>query len=192
MCFQLRPWLRSAITGQGFTSTDWSTSSNWSANAVPPSGSCTQYIIPASIPSRPFSPILAGNTTVPNILIAAAPNLSLDVHTLTINGAVTGTGTLTGGLSSGLVIAGNAGTIYFTPGVTSNSLKTLDVGGSVTLGNALNIAAGTFTTDPGILTVDGILNTGGLLTLKSDVSGDAMVAASTGSIKGEVYCGTIC
>ena len=132
---------------------------------------------------------LTANATVQNLALASDETFVVGVNTLTINGSVTGSGTLSGGATSNLTITGTSGTINFdqtTPG-TTNVLKNLTITGSgtTTLGNALNITAGS---SSGVVTVGtgATLTTGGFLTLKSDVTGTASVGNSAGTISGNV------
>lgn len=128
----------------------------------------------------------AGLTMLGNISATAlgltAGTLSLGTNTLTINGAVTGSGTLTGSAASTLVIGGTAGTLNFTSGARTLKSLTLNAGATASLGTALDIAAGTFA-DPGTVTIGGVssalLTTNNNLTLKSDAFGIARVAANT-------------
>ena len=124
--------------------------------------------------------VSVNGTTANNGVIAIGAN------TLTVNGAVSGSGTFTGGSSSNLTITGTSGTINFdqtTPGIT-NVLKNLTLSGSgtTTLGNALNITGGA---TPGVITfgsgATATLATGGNLTLASDANGTAVVIGGTNS-----------
>jgi hypothetical protein len=173
----------------GTSSSDWNAGSNWSDGAVPSFATCNTVVIPAG---TPFSPQLTSNVSVPNINIAATAYLDLNGNTLTITGTYSGTGTLTGSTASRLIITGAAGTLLFTPNVypgavNNNYLHTLIVNGSgsATLGDSLNIGGGT-TGNYGTVISTGSLSANGNLTLKSDVNGTAIVAASTGSITGDV------
>jgi hypothetical protein len=123
------------------------------------------------------------NLTVSNDVALTSGVLNINGNTLTVNGAFSGSGTLTGSTSSGLSLGGAAGTINFTPGGTANYLKTftLNTGATATLGSGLNIAAGTYSS-PGTVVCNGSLATAGLLTLKSDANGDARIGYSTGKI----------
>jgi hypothetical protein len=132
---------------------------------------------------------LTANATVQNLALASDETFIVGVNTLTINGSMTGSGTLAGSATSNLVITGASGTIAFdqtTPG-TTNVLKNLTISGSgtTTLGNALNITAGS---SSGIVTVGSgaTLTTGGFLTLKSDATGTASLGNSAGTISGNV------
>ncbi len=187
-------------TWTGIAGIDWSNPANWCGNIVPTGAS------DAIIPSVPNLPVLTSSVAVNNLTMQSGATLTLTGNTLTINGTYSGTGTLTGSSASGLVVntTSNAGTIYFTPNdfannkITNNYLKALmlNSNATATIGDSLNIAVGTFT-DPGSLVVgsatgsNAILHTddvsgGGVLTLKSNVNGDARVAESYGTIKGNV------
>ena len=128
------------------------------------------------------------DVVVTHALVLTNGNLSIGAHTLTVNGAVTGPGTISGSPVSNLVIGGAAGTLNFTAG--SNLLKNLVLnnGASATLGTALNIVAGTVANTEGAVTVasGATLTTGGNLTLKSDANGTARIATSAGTINGAV------
>jgi hypothetical protein len=157
-------------TWTGATSTDWSVATNWSNNVLPTATSSV------TIPSTPANqPLLPTNITVSGIAITGT--LDINGKSLTINGAVTGTGSLVGSSTSSLIIGGNVGTLNFSP--SGNSLKDLTINGTATLGNALNLY-GTLTSTSGTLT------TGGNLTLKSVSTGTAVVAPVSGTISGVV------
>ena len=108
--------------------------------------------------------------------------MNLNGYTLTINGAVSGTGTITGSSTSNLSMLGT-GTLYLdqiTPG-TTNVLDSLTINssGTVVLGNALNVV-GT------VIPTAGTLSTGGNLTLISNSSGTARIGQVLGTISGNV------
>ena len=159
--------------------------SNWCSGVVPTSA------VDVIITSVPNLPVLSSNVSVNNISIASGAMVTLSGKTLTINGAYSGTGSLTGDSLAGLVLNGAAGTVNFTTNTSdtrNNYLKTLTLGSSATatLGDSLNIAAGTFAS-PGTVTLNGgTLHAGNVLTLKSNVNGDASVAQSTGTISDSV------
>jgi len=154
----------------GTNSTNWSDTSNWSNNVLPADTSSVTILSTAI-----YQPTLTSDITVNNMVIDG--QVSLNGHTLAINGAVSGAGNLIGSAASSLVIGGNSGNINFS---SSNSLKNLTINGSATLGNALNLF--------GVLTVPvgGTLNTGGNLTLKSNNAATAVVSAVGGTINGKV------
>ena len=158
-------------TWTGATSTDWNDASNWSGGTVPTS------IASITIPSNPSKqPVLSGDIVVGNVSLLGS--LSLNGHTLTINGAVSGSGYLKGSAASSLVIGGTAGTLSFDP--SANNLKNLTITGSATLGNALNVY-GIFAP------TSGSLNTGDFLTLKStSINTSAVVDVVGGAVTGKV------
>ncbi len=97
-----------------------------------------------------------------------------------------GVGMFTGSITASVQLTNFAtATMYFTPGAINNYLKTLDVGtqGMFTLGNDVNITAGTYAS-PGTLIVNGTLNANGFVTLKSDAFGTAQLGVSSGTING--------
>jgi len=130
-------------------------------------------------------------------------------NTLTVNGPsntvyAPGTGTYGGSKTSNLSIGSSAfgasttgGTLKFATNTLgapyNNYLKNLTLYGNntfsstATLGNALNITGGT-TTAPGVVSVggNGLLSTGGFLTLKSDTLGTARVDSNTIATSGYI------
>ncbi len=174
----------------GTTNTNYSKPSNWINNALPVFNTGCPTV---AIPAVSTLPQLTTGVIVTNLSIAPGASLDLNGYSLEIDGTFSGssTGYLKGNSNSSLTIGAddvtniNAGTLYFD--AANNNLKTFTIRGakSIALGNALNIAAGTYAS-PGKVTAKGVLAAGGFLTLKSDVNGDAMVASSTGSITGDV------
>ena len=154
------------------TTSSFSSSSNWFLGAVP-TGSAV-LTIPSSASNQP---ILDADLTVSGIdFIGTGGTLDMNGHNLTINGSVTGTGSLKGSATSSLVIGGSVGTINFD--AASNSLKDLTINsGSLTLGNTLNLYGK-------LNSVGGTFNTGGFLKLKSVSTGTAVVESVTGTITG--------
>lgn len=140
---------------------------------------------PSFAPSFGNSGSLAGNTTIVNLILNSGETISIGSNTLTINGSVSGTGTITGSVNSNLVIGGTAGSINFTSGSRILKNLTLNTNATATLGSALDITGGS---SSGIVTVNtgATLTTGGNLTLKSNALGTASIAASTGTISGNV------
>ena len=167
----------STTTWTGNSSTDLFDASNWS-NGVPTS--TLQGIIPSS---ASVQPALSANETVNNIEIDGI--LNINGHTLTINGTVTGTGTITVSPTSSIIIGGTAGTLNFTTSSDTLQNLTLNSNARATLGTQLNIVAGS---SAGIVTIAGgaIITTGGYLSLLSDINGTARIAQSAGSISGSV------
>jgi len=170
-------WISTGITGQD---RNWSNGLNWSCGAPPSAGS--NIIIAAGATLFPQLPY-GVNPVLNDVTLPAGKTFDIAGQTLTINGAVTGTGTITGSDTSNLVIFGAAGTLNFTQTGTGSYLKnfTLNTGATAILGNALNITGGTAANTEGKLTVTGsaVLTTGGLLTIKSNIYGTASIAANT-------------
>ncbi len=146
---------------------------------------------PVTIPLQ--SDLIIDNSPLSGSFITgnAASALDINGYTLTINGAVSGPGTIGGSTSSGLVLGGNAGTLKFTAG--KQVLRTLTLNGSATatLGTPLDMTPGTAPGNEGVVTVNGsaVLTTSGNLTLKSGPNGTARVApgsAAGGYISGDV------
>jgi hypothetical protein len=148
--------------------------SNW-CNSVLPTSS-TNVVIATNAPQ------LTANLSVNNMSLSSSINLN--GYMLTINGAISGTGVITGSPTSSLTLAGSAsGTIYFnqTSNDTTNALNNLviNTSGTITLGNSLNII-GTVTPTTGTLT------TGNNLTLISSSAGTARIDQVLGTISGNV------
>ena len=162
-------------TWNGTADTDWNNAANWSCGAAPVSGS--DVVISSSATNLPA---LSGNISFDTLDIATGKTIFLNGTTLTINGAVTGEGSITGSHTSGIVLGGAAGSLRFTQSGTGNFLKnlTLNDGASATLANPLNITAGPSANSEGTVTVTGsaTLATDGNLTLKSNANGTARVA----------------
>jgi len=164
-------------TGKAGTS-NWSTGTNWACGSAP--GTTDNVTVPNVTPTY-LQPVLTGNVTINNIVDSPSATIGLGGFTLTINGALTSTGTISGSSTSGLTFGSTASsaTLYMTS--AANTLGALTLGDSttthhtITLGNALNIAStGTLTVGS---TTGAALATGGFLTLISDNSGSARVAA---------------
>lgn len=134
---------------------------------------------------NPAGVSMSKDVVVNHNLVLTNGSLAIGAHTLTVNGAVTGPGTISGSAVSDLIIGGSAGTLNFTAGSRILKNLTLNSGASATLGTALDIVAGT---NPGVVTVNSgaTLNSAGNLILKSDINGTAMVGNSAGTITGNV------
>jgi len=156
----------------GTTSTDWSVATNWQYGLTPVSTNSVS--IPATVTRQP---VLAANTTVAGITLNGT--LSLNGKVLTLNGAVSGTGSFIGSTTSSLVVAGTVGTINFSS--TANKLQDFTItSGSVTLGSNVGVY-GLFTPTAGTI------NTGGKLTLKStSISSTGIVGVVGGTVSGAV------
>ena len=163
------------ITGSytGLNGGDANTASNW-CGGLP--SAATNVVISNTTPK------LSANLSVNNLSLTGGINLN--GFGLTINGTVSGTGSIIGSPASNLSLAGAAaGTLYFdaTKADTTNALNnlTINTSGAITLGNTLFIK-GTVTP------LAGTLNTGGNLTLLSDSTGTARVDQVLGTISGNV------
>lgn len=158
----------------------WFNANNWSCGV--PNGSSTDVVIPST---AAVMPKLYGSITLRNIDLQGSSTIDLSTSTLTLAGAVSGTGTIKGSDLSGLTISGAAGTLNFTSGSRKLKTLTLNTGATATLGTALDI---TSANTGGTLTVasGATLTTGGNLTLKSSVTGTASVGTSAGTISGDV------
>jgi hypothetical protein len=122
---------------------------------------------------------LSSSVSITNLILTNAANiLSIGSNALTVLGAVSGNGTLTGIASSGastsnLIIGGAAGTVNFTQtSAATRSLNnlTLNTGASATLGTALDVY-GTIT-----ITAAALHLAGQNLTLKSNSTNTARIA----------------
>ncbi len=163
------------------------TSLEWNA-----SGTTAGLGIPFNVTVQNINNILlSGNRGVGGSLdIAPADALKINNNTLTLNGTITNTGLLTGSSASNINVgsSGALGTLYFdqTTSNVTNVLKnfTVNSGAQAIIGNGLNITggtSGTYGSTSGILTINGTLNTGGYLTLRSNANGDAIAGQSTGT-----------
>jgi hypothetical protein len=160
-------------TWTGAVSSDWNDMNNWSDATVPNSSAAVM------IPVTGSDPVLSASATCGKLTITTGEIVSLNGNSLTISGAISGLGTIMGDGSISVNGTGTFGTIYFdqtTPG-TTNKLTNLTVnrsGQTITLGNAVQVS--------GVVTpTDGTLATGGNLTLLSTATGDASIAAGSGS-----------
>ncbi len=172
----------------GNTSTAFNTTSNWAEDLAPATGSHVEII------SSPVNnPVLDQSRTLGDLILPSGTSLNLNNFTLTLDGKLTGTGTLKAGGTSSLTFTGDyaSATLYLdqTTNKTTNSLQNLTVqlgySGVLTLGNATHIT--------NLLKLDwGGLATGGNLTLRSTASGTAMTsnftdATITGNVVVERY-----
>lgn len=112
---------------------------------------------------------------VTNALVLTNGNLSIGNYTLTVNGSISGAGTISGTSNSNLILGGATGTIKFTAGNNSLNNLTLNTGSSAILGSALDVY-GT------IALANASLNLNAQhLTLKSNAANTARIADLTGS-----------
>jgi hypothetical protein len=167
----------------GAISTVWdaSVTGNWDNGIIPASG--VDIVVPAGVTNSPV--LTSVSPTIGKLNLGSGKTITLGSNTLTVNGAITGTGTLTGSATSSLVIGGTAGTLNFTN--ESRTLKdlTLNSSTSATLGTALNITAG-INSGTLIVGTGATLSSAGNLTLKSNANGTAKVGNSPGTVSGNV------
>ncbi len=130
------------------------------------------------------------NTSMGGTISTVAGSLYFNGYALTVGGKISTAYTNTSAFNvtstsdlniTGAAAAGNA--FYFDPSANTLHNLTITSGATGTLGNALNITAGSLF---GTVTADGNFNAAGFLTLKSDSNGTARVAQSLGNITGNV------
>jgi hypothetical protein len=174
-----------ANTWLASTDGNWSNPANWCSGIVP--SASTDVTIPTA--NTPY-PVLSADVSVKALEIQNGATLTIGAHTLTVNDVVTGTGTITGSSASNLTINGPGSVtnsnLLFTTG--AQVLKNLTVSNiTATLNTPLSITAGAAA---GTVTVtNGVLASGGNLTLSSDGLGTARVAPGSsagGYITGDV------
>ncbi|MBL0355617.1 MAG: T9SS type A sorting domain-containing protein [Chitinophagaceae bacterium] len=152
-----------------------------------------QFTINRSVTVLLNSDLLIEKTPLTGDLITGTGTSILDINgnTLTINGSISGLGTLSGSNTSSLSLGGTAGTVNFTTG--KRILKNLSLMGSATatLGTTLDITGGTLPGNEGTVSVAGssVLTTSGNLTLKSNINGTARVAQ--GAVGGNYINGDV-
>jgi len=167
---------------------NWNNTANWSCGSVPTSATTVE------IPTTPTGgnyPVLTAASAVNNLILDASSTLGLAGNTLTVAGAISGAGTISGSPTSTLVLNGAAGTLHFTH-IPDTLLKlSLGTKATATLSNALVIAGGA-NTSPGKLVIgdSATLTTNDSLTLSSDNNSTAVVASipedNTGAATGKV------
>lgn len=152
-----------------------------------------QFTIDRPVTVALNSDLTISKTVLSGNFITGTTSSILDINgnTLTINGAISGPGTLSGSNTSNLTLGGAAGTVNFTVG--KRVLKNLSLVSNATaaLGTALDITDGTTPGTEGSVSVTGtaILTTAGNLTLKSSANGTARVGQGStagGYISGDV------
>ncbi len=119
---------------------------------------------------------LVSDVTVGNNLTLTDGTLSIGSNTLTVNGVISGSGSLAASSTSNLITAANS-TVNFAS--NSNTLHNLTISnGTLTLGNALDITGGT---NYGVITIanGAKLITNDHLILKSTNAGTAAIASNT-------------
>lgn len=122
----------------GDVSNNWNDPANWAACCgVPPDKDAD-----VTIATNVNPPILPSDISIRNLTLNASKFLNIGSNTLTITGAIDGTGTLTGSVTSNLVITANAGILNFTQtSAATRSLQslTMDPGSKVQLGTNLDV-----------------------------------------------------
>ena len=170
-------------TWVGVANNLWDVTSNWDCDEVPLSGA---NIIINNVTNKP---ILNANTIIGNLTIASGATLTVGDNELTINGLISGLGTLSTNNNSS-IITNSSTNISFTN--VANTLKKLTVNnGTATLITPVNITAGNTINSFGTVTVSNgaVLISNGNLTLQSNIYGTARVhkaAVSGNYINGDV------
>ncbi|UAY51961.1 beta strand repeat-containing protein [Ferruginibacter albus] len=170
------PFTIALETWTGNTSSDWNTGSNWADGTTPSSGS---DVVIASGSSH--YPVLTVDVTVGALNLQSGTTFGIGSKTLTINGTISGSGTLSGSSISNLTLAnsGTNPTLSFTSGAAVLQNLVLNTSATATLGTALDIASTGSVEVKNTGTTTGVLTTAGLLTLKSDDNGTAFVKANS-------------
>lgn len=195
-------------TWTGATSNNWNDATNWSPSGIPVGSENITITTGTSINANTAATcnnitcnsagmiisISSGNSlTINGACTLTNGKININGQTLTLNGSFNGNATncIKGSTASNLVIGSsyanaNGTNLYLDQTTTTfnNYLKNFTVNNSVTMANAINIAAGT---SPGTVTVSaGTLTTNDNLTLKSDAYGNGSIGNSSGSITGKV------
>jgi hypothetical protein len=128
---------------------------------------------------------MTGDATIGKTLTLNSGALSIGSNTLTLNGpVVNGSGSLAGSGSARLIIGdNNAATLKFTTVADTLKYFAVNPGATATLSTPLNMVG---SADPGTVVVNGTLNTGGNLFIRSNANGTARIGTSTGIINGDV------
>ena len=127
--------------------------------------------------------ILHASRTLSGTLTLTSGDLSIGAHILTLNGGISGSGTLTGGDTSDLLLGGTGNATLPANALTLNNLTLNRSGAVVTLGNDLTVK-GTLTLTAGILKVPSYnLLLGESAQIAGTASASAMIVAD---IIGEV------
>lgn len=144
---------------EGGTSTAWATASNWCPASVPSTGETVTII------DQTNDPVLSASVSLGSIEIQSGAKVTLGSNTLTIAGALSGTGQIIGSSTSNITFNGSsASTLRMdqTTPDTTNLLNNLIVNtsGGITIGSACGVI--------GILTpTAGQITTGGNLTIRA-------------------------
>ncbi|UAY51206.1 beta strand repeat-containing protein [Ferruginibacter albus] len=182
-------------TGLG-GSGDWNDPSNWSACGTPDATANANIVIPNNDGDNyPVLPSFGG--TFNNVTLGSRATIDIGTffppsfnNTLTINGNLTGDGSIIGNTTATLVLGGTASNLKFTSGSEILLSLQLKTGATATLASLLNIDAGYDNAHPGTLSVDtnAVFNTGDGLTLVSNDFNTAQVTpvGPSGAINGRV------
>jgi hypothetical protein len=128
----------------GSVSNVWTNPANWAGCCgVPPNDA------DVTIATTVNAPVLPGAVTIRNLTLNATKNLNIGANTLTITGAIDGTGTISGSATSNLILTGNAGTLNFDQtSATTRSLNSLTLALGSTVRLATNLEVTTFNANP--------------------------------------------
>jgi hypothetical protein len=168
-------WVASTAynTWTGASSTTWSTAGNWGSESAPTS---SDNVV---ISSGGNQPVLIGNQSVKTVVLNTGATMSLGTNTLTMNGDLYNSGTISG---TGKVLLQGSSMQYIN-GTGEVSNLELNNSSGATIGSTATLLTLTGTYTP----TSGTLTTNGNLTLRSDLSGTARVAQGSGTyISGNV------
>lgn len=164
-------------TWTGAISNDWNVAGNWTCGAIP--SATVSAVIPASLSVYPTLSLASGTTK--DITVASGASVTVtNVGILQIAGVINNSGIINvadGGVSFIGTTAQNIPANVF----QGNTIKDLTINNTagVTLQGATNLT--------GILTpTAGTFTTGNFLTLKSNASTTAIIAAVTGTVSGNL------
>ena len=158
-------------------------------------GSSVGYGVPQHVTiSNSTTVNLSGSRTIPGTLALTAGTLATDVNTLTLNGAISGTGTISTSTTGTLVFGGAAVQTLANTNLTGSVVNNLVVnaGSQLSLSGS-TITAANFTInsngsgtgtilDGGLLTVTGTTNVNQHLTASRNWYFSSPVASATGSV----------
>ena len=156
----------------GTTSTNWHNASNWSSGLVPTSGTDATIAVAANKPI-----IASGTASVHNLAIDAGQTLTNNA-TLSVNGDLVNSGTLTNGNSSNVVLLGT-GTLS-----GNNTFNNLEVQGTYNVGSS---TADKISVTGILKKTSGSLTTSDKLTLISNALGSALIEDNGGTLTGKAY-----
>lgn len=129
----------------GDISNDWDNPGNWSACCgVPPDKDAD-----INIATNVHPPVLPRSVSIRHLTLNATRSLLIGSNTLTITGAIDGTGMLSGSPSSQLILAGHAGTLNFDQASAgTRSLLSLKLAPGSQASLATNLEVTTLTVNP--------------------------------------------